>query len=69
MERKKGFCNTALGNGTGMVAFCENASLQQGKGVRKSVFSSSFGEGLFGRMRLQGKLHLLPPFPCKHQHQ
>lgn len=47
-EKRKEFCS-ALGDGTGIVAFCQNASLQQGKGVRKcaGVFASSFREGLF----------------------
>lgn len=35
MERKKK-AFLMLGNGTGVVTFCEDASLQQGKGVRKS---------------------------------
>lgn len=41
MERKRenAFYNAIGGSGTGIVGFCkENASLQQGKGVRKCIF-------------------------------
>lgn len=64
MERKRenNFCNTALGNGTGTVAFCKTRFSSAGQGCQKVYFPSHLG-----RMRLQSEVHLLSPLPSKHQ--